>query len=321
MKTMLRPRSAQVATTCALLATILPVACNQSKPPTVPASPEAKAVTTKEVDVVFEGPWAFVPDPHDANTVIALAPKTKRHRDLVVQSSDKTLAPGIYSLSLPARTGPATGSVDPNILRAKIDPQSIQRVLDTKLARYAIRLPKPEAYVEATHYRSRAGSVYPPDPSTEKDYITSVSLRYSLATINGSSLAGSPDSGTFDPLLLPIENRQINFAIDPAKDRDPADKCHTHERESFRDLTTLLNVTLFVDFPNDPGECHARDAQNPHRIKAGNDTKPSGFLGHASLGGRTPHLATIVYFFGPLHDCHGPIIVSNDVASDVTTTP
>jgi hypothetical protein len=238
-------RSSLVVLASVFLLALIMVACSETKQITPAAQQTAQ--TTQKVFVVFEGPWAFAPDPKDANSVLALAPKTKSHRDLVVQSSDKTLASGIYDLSLPARSGPATGVVDSNILQTKIDAQSVQHVLDNKLERYAIRLPKPE-YVAATHYRSRAGSVYPPDASTEKDYVTVVSLRYSVTTLNGFSLAGSPDSGAFNPLLLQVETPILHFVINPAHDPDPADKCNTHSRESFRDLTKLLNVTLVCGF-------------------------------------------------------------------------
>lgn len=298
----------------AVLATLLLVACNQSQPPTAPTATESKAAPTaaaaKDVYVVFDGPWAIVPDPKDANNVIALAPKTKIHRDLVVQAWDKTLSSGIYNLSLPARTGPAAGTVDPNILQAKIDPQNVQRVLDTKSERYAIRLPKPDAYVAHTHYRSRAGSAYPPDASTEKDYVTVVSLRYNVTTLAGFALAGSPNSGTFSPLSLQVETPIINFVINPAHDPDPADKCNTHSRESFRDLTKLLNVTLFVDFPNDPAECHGKDPQNSRPVKA--ELAPSflrSFV-RGSGGGLKQHLLAAIYFFGvQVGACRAPIIV------------
>jgi|SRR5271166_3149653 len=299
-----------IALSGAVLATSLLIACSSTPQPSAPAATESKAVATKDVYVVFEGPWAFAPDPKDANSVIALAPKTKSHRDLIVQTRDKTLASGIYDLTLPTRTGPATATVDPNILQAKIDPQSVQHVLDSKSERYAIRLPKPDAYVEATHYRSRAGSAYPPEASTERDYVTSVSLRYSVATLAGFSLAGSPDSGTFNPLLLRVETPTINFVIDPAHDPEPGDKCHSHEREAFRALTKLVNVSLYLDFPNDPSECHAKDPQNPHSVRAEIAPGFPSFFLQGSAGGPTPHLLAAIYFFGAIRDCEAPIIVS-----------
>ena len=312
MKNPRHSRSSLVILASAVLATLFLVACTQSQTQTAPATPQSKAAvtTTKDVYVIFDGPWAIVPDPKDANSVLALAPKTKSHRDLVVQSSEKTLSSGIYDLSLPARSGPAAGTVDPNILQAKVDPQNVQRVLDSKLERYAIRLPKPDAYVAHTRYRSRAGSAYPPDPSTEKDYVTVVSLRYSVTTLNGFSLAGSPNSGAFKPLSLQVETPVLNFVIAPAHDPDPADKCNTHSRESFRDLTKLLNVSLFVDFPNDPSECHGKDPQNPHPAKAEITPSFPSFFARGSAGGLKQDLLAAIYFFGPLHNCAAPVIVS-----------
>src|SRR5208282_5305447 len=301
--------SMTVALAFAALATLLLVTRHETKT-TALASEE----TVHDVYVVFEGPWAFAPDPMDANSVIALAPKTKSHRDLTVQTWDKKLASGIYELALPARSGPASGTIDPNILQARIDPLSVQHALDSKWERYAIRLPKPDAYVPATHYRSRAGSAYPADAATEKDYVTSVSLRYSVTMLNGFSLAGSPDSGVFNPLLLRVETPTINFVIEPAHDRDPNDQCHLHAREAFRDLTKLVNVNLFLDFPNDPSACQARDPQNPGRVRA--DIAPgfSSFSWRGSGAGLKQHLLAAIYFFGTIRNCEGPNIVSGGPA-------
>jgi hypothetical protein len=260
--------SSPVALASIFVAAIIMVSCNQAKEIAPATQPQLTTPTTQQVFVTFEGPWAFAPDPKDANSVIAMAPKTPRHRDLFVQRWDRQLASGVYDLSMPARSGSPAATLDPNILRVKIDPAAVQHVLDTKLVRYAIRLPKPEAYVAAAHYRSRADSKYPPDVSTEKDWVTSTSLRYTVTTLNGFSLAGTPDTGTFTPLLLQVETPIINFAINPAHDGDAGDKCHTHSRGSFRDLTKLLNLTLFVDFPNDPSDCHAKDPQNSRSVKA-----------------------------------------------------
>jgi hypothetical protein len=310
MRTERHLKSCVMALSCAIVATF--TACQSSQQPIAPAATESKVPLAKEVYVVFEGPWAFAPDPKDANSVIALAPKTKSHRDLFVQTWDKTLSPGIYTLSLPTRSDAASGAIDPNILQAKIDPQSVQHVLDTKSERYAIRLPKPDAYVPATHNSSRAGAPYPPDASTEKDYATSVSLRYSVASLTGFSLAGMADTTTFNPLLLRVETPTINFFIEPAHDPDPADKCHTHEREAFRDLTKLVNVTLFLDFPNDPPECHAKDPQNSHPVKAEAAPRLPIVWGSAFAGGRKEELLAAIYFFGAGQDCKAPVIVSGN---------
>lgn len=293
-----------------VLATIILAACNTNTATKESTTAQPAIPPSEKVYVIFEGPWAIVPDPKDANSVLALAPKTKSHRDLVVETWDKALPSGIYDLSIPARAGTASGTIDPNILQAKIDPQNVQRVLDNKLERYAIRLPKPDAYVAHTHYRSRAGSVYPPDASTEKDYVTIVSMRYNVTSLNGFSLAGSPDSGSFNPLLLQVETPTINFVINPAHDPGLLDRCDTHSRESFRDLTKLLNITLFIDFPNDPSECHGKDPQNTHPMKAETERSVRDFLARGAGAGLRQHLLAAIYFFGAqVGACRAPIIV------------
>ena len=246
----------------AALATFFLVACQQSQQPSTPAAIESKAASTEKVFVVFEGPWAIVADPKDANSVLALAPKTKLHRDLnVAASNESTLAAGTYDLSVPAH-GPATaGALDPSFAQAKIDGKSLQHALDAKSGRYVIRLPKPEAYLAAKRVRSRVGSSYPPDASTEQNYATSVSFRYTVSSLNGFSLAGTPDTGTFNPLLLQVDTPTIRFAIEPAQFDDPTDACNTHSREAFRDTVKFLGLTLYVDFPNDPAACHKTDPQ------------------------------------------------------------
>jgi len=266
----------------------------------------------QEVFVEFEGPWAFAPDPADANSVIALAPKTKSHRDLTVQTWKQTLPAGVYDLSIPPHGAPGTSEIDVNILRAKIDPQNVQHVLDSKSGRYAIRLPKPDAYVEALHVRGRAGAPYPPDPTTEKDYVTSVSLRYSVSSLNGFSLAGTPDAGAFAPLLLTVHTPILKFSIEPSHDAIPAETCHTHEREAFRDLTRLVNVTLFLDFPGDPGECLAQDPQNPHPVKAEFAPAFRDLVARGSAGFRRRDLLAMFFFFGDRVNCEVPVIVASD---------
>ncbi len=250
------------------------IACEQSKQ-SAPAPAAAALATTEKAFVVFEGPWAFVADPNDATKVLALAPKTKTHRDLYLAASNKsTLASGVYDLSVPLSGGLGAATPDPNIVQAKTTAADVQRVLKTKLERYAIRVPKPEAYVAATRFRSRVGLNYPPDAATEKDYVTAVSLRYTVSSLNGFSLAGTPDAGTFNPLLLQVDTPTVRFGIDPdpAHEDTSVDLCRPHSRASFHDLTKLLNVTLYVDFADSPSSCHDKD---PQRSKVAQYVRPS----------------------------------------------
>jgi len=344
MKTPRQSRSSLAALASALAATLLLVACQQSQPrATAPSAAESKAAAAaKDVFVVFEGPWVIVPDPKDANSVLLLAPKTKAHRDLyVTASNNSTLAAGTYDLSVPARTGAAAGTFDESILRVKIDPKNVQRVLDDKSSnRYAIRLPKPETYLPASRHRSRVSATYPPDPATEKEYASGVSLRYSVGSLSGFSLAGTPDRAAFNPLLLQVETPTIRFVIDPAHDPDPADKCYTHSRQTFHEAATLLALNLYVDFPESPSSCHDTDPQKARAVKA--ETGPAeGFerlltflqsdLGDANQASMAPleagrlsafllrgakavarHLAATMYLFGhPQGVCIAPVIAAD----------
>jgi len=336
-----------VALASVVLATLfLLIACQQSQPP-APAAAESKAATTEKVFVIFEGPWAIVDDPKDADSVLALAPKTKLHRDLyIAASNDSTLAAGTYDLSVPTHGAAFSGALDPTFAQAKIAAKSLQHALDDKSGRYVIRLPKPEAYVAARRIRSRVGPSYFPDASTEQNYATQVSLRYTVGTLNGFSLAGNPDTGTFNPLLLQLDTPTIRFAIEPAQADDPRDMCNTHSRESFRDMVKLLGLTLFVDFPNDSADCHKTDPQIVHSTKAeaghgpsldriaalslgaprssetasvaGREATPGGSEILATMVAADPlahYLTAAVYFFHVSGaDCKTPIVM-------LTTTP
>lgn len=301
---------------------IIFVSCEQSKP-TAPPSPAVSQVTPSEkVFVVFEGPWAFAPDPKDPNSVIALAPKNKGHRDLLVKASNQSyLAAGVYDLSVPSHSGQSAATADPSIVQAKIDSPSLQHAIYSKSVRYVVRVPKPEEYVVAARAKSRVGATYPPDPSSEKDYATAVSLRYNVSSLNGFSLAGTLDSGSFNPLLLQVETPTIRFMIEPAQDDDPADKCSTHSREGFRDLTSLLGLTLYVDFPNDAANCHSKDPQTVRPKKARLTSSMlerivTFFSGNfverraADAGTGINPRAMLLFFFGrPQGDCESPDII------------
>jgi hypothetical protein len=302
---------------CAALATFLFVDRHEAK-----AAAPAQA---GDLFIEFHGPWAFAPDPLDANRIVAIAPRTAEHRDLFVQTSDRLkLDSGVYELALPTHNGAGAAIADPSIAQVDIDPQSLQRALDSKAGRYVIRLPKPEEYGVAERRRSRIGAAYPPDASTERDYATAVTLRYNVSSLNGFSLAGSPDEGAFSPSLLRVETTTIHFMIVPTRRDDPMDKCDTHSRESFRGLTTLLGLTLYVDFPDNPADCHSKDPQRVRSAKADADSSIdrlvallTGNLADVQGASVTKgpqsiayYLAAAMYFFAePGYDCVSPHII------------
>ena len=303
-----------VALASATLATLFLIACQQSQAPQSAPAAESKVASTEKVFVVFEGPWAIVDDPKDPNSVLALAPKSKLHRDLYVEASnDSVLAAGTYDLSVPAHgAAPAARTLDPSFVQVKIDGKSLQRALDDKSNRYVVRLPKPEAYVAAQRFRSRVGPSYPPDAATEQEYVTQVSFRYSVSSLNGFSLAGTPDTGTFNPLLLQLDTPTIRFAIEPAV-HDPTDMCHTHSRTAFRETAKFLGLTLYVDFPNDAGTCRDKDPQKASPAKAGVDwdepfERKTATIAGSSGGVPRYLMATMYLFHGGGGSCKAPML-------------
>ena len=150
----------------------------------IKAATPANEHNPQKVFLVFDGPWAFAPDPEDVNKVIALAPKADHHRELFVQSYNTTLTPGIYDLSFPtfakSRGANSVSEIDPDIVQAKIGAQNVQRALDSKFVRYAIRLPKPEAYVgSSTPAVASAQAIRPTLPPKK---ITSVRSPFGTAS-------------------------------------------------------------------------------------------------------------------------------------------
>lgn len=248
----------------ALLATTCFISCNSSQPShdsPRPAAATTVATSAETVSVIFEGPWAFVDDPQDSRMVLAIAPKTAAHHDLRAGSSNlASLDSGTYSLSVPAHGAPASSGLDPSFVQAKIDAKSLQAALENKTGHYVVRLPKPEAYRAVRRLKTRVGASYPPDATTEQGYATSVSLRYTVSSLSGFSLSGTPDSGTFNPLLFQVETPIIQFVIEPSS-YDPLDKCDLHARQAFRDLVKLLNVKLYLDFPDEAPSCQKNDPQ------------------------------------------------------------
>ncbi len=247
------------------LAALLLVSCEEKRN----APTGTLAAAKVEVFVLFEGPWAFVDDPHDSNSVLALAPKSNLHRQLYVSASNEAILDGgIYTLAVPPHGTASNVPSEGTFAQGKISAQSLQRAMDDRSARYVIRLPKPEGYIAANRHVSRVGPNYPPDPSTEQNYVTIVSLRYAVGALSGFTLSGNSDSGTFTPLALAIETPQIRFAIEPSKVDDASDRCHLHSRQAFASTVKLLNLALFVDFPGDPSSCQGSDPQRSRSANA-----------------------------------------------------
>jgi hypothetical protein len=318
-----------LAVASVLLATTFFVSCQQSQTPASNARTAQGPSPANDIFVTFEGPWAIVADPKDANSVLAIAPKTKSHRFLAVVPANTELDAGVYDLSIPAQPATSAPVFDKRIFRTNIDPQAVQRaVASAKSDRYIIRLPKPAEYVVETHYPSHVGNTYPPDPSTEQEYATAVALRYSVTSKTGFQLGTQDQKLAFKPVLLEANTNSMRFTIDPVEVHLTDDPCHTHSREAFRDLTHLLGLTLYVDYSQSPPECHKKDPQQMAAQKAQlqlvlplHAGYSAGDVGSLQLAEMNPvtlakqanrMLEAVVYFFHAEGGaCTAPIIVSS----------
>jgi hypothetical protein len=276
----------------ALLITLFIVACRPKEggPP-----PEPKGT---DVFVTFEGPWAIVPDPNDSHGILALAPNTSIHRELAVVPANTTLKPGVYELSIPTPGDRVDAEIDNSILRATIEPDAVKHALENRGERYAIRLPKPDAYIAETRYPSRVSSKYPPDPANEKNYATAVSLRYRTTSKTGYQLSGTRDEGdAFKPALLEVNTPIIRFSIDPAEPHH--DDCNLHARQAFHDLVRLVRLTLYIDFSG--VDCHKQDPQRPDTEKSRLVNPPLSIEQSEAIYGREIRLRS-AGFSGSLDD-------------------
>jgi hypothetical protein len=204
---------------------------------------------TTSVSIAFEGPWAFVPDPQDQESVLAIAPKTKSHYPLTVGDSNGTpLDAGVYTLDIPGHGPSAPPKLDQTFLRTRVPPENVTHALGARLERYAIRLPRPERYVAMNRQASRIGN------EPERNYVSEVSLVYIVKDFSGLSLAGTSDSeATSQTLQLPAHS--VHFRIAPVP--DPSDVCDAHVREAFHDLTKLLGLAQTMSMPS-PGNCQMK---------------------------------------------------------------
>jgi hypothetical protein len=67
--------------------------------------------------------------------------------------------------------------------------------------------------------------------------------------------------GALKPLLFELTVPAMRFTIDPIEAPLLDEPCHNHAREAFHELVHLVGLTLYVDFPGSPADCHKKDPQ------------------------------------------------------------
>lgn len=267
MKRMERFRFPQFVTIYVILGVLFSASCTSSS--TVPRS--TKSGTTSQatgftVYVVFDGPWAFVPDPAGSDKVIAIAPKAKSHSDAYIKAvRGLMLTTGIYELHMPTGVSPIENPGIAVTPKYSLPAQAITDALNNKMNRFAIYLPKPDGYRIAEESPSKVDEHFPLVATVpEVQYASSIALQYTTASLADFQLTGSSDLSTFDPFDIKIgAPKVIQVAMEPTEpDPDPA--CNVLSKQAFYDLTQLLGLTLFIDFENYQPECQQDDPQNPN---------------------------------------------------------
>ncbi len=128
-----------------VLATLLLMACQSSQHRQLPSRLNRRPPLPKRSTWYSKVPGPSLPIRKTPTASLRSRPKPRPSR-FNRASAHNVLASGIYDSPSQPATDRQAATIDPTILQAKIDPQSVQHALDTK-ARYAIRLPKPDAYL------------------------------------------------------------------------------------------------------------------------------------------------------------------------------
>jgi hypothetical protein len=227
------------------------------------------AASPETVFVVFEGPWAFVTEP--SGEILAIAPKATNHTDAYAKAEESTLLPlGKYQLSVLNRVTKTQTFPQPTFLPDKVSSATLTGVVNnsTGAGRYMIILPQPDGLTEAEHSKSQINYPWPVDPKTPiVPYSVSISLQYTVSTLDGFKLTGTPDdsSVTFSdfPFAVGVP-RVIHIAIDPLPSPKP-DPCDDDTKLAFKELMALFSLQHIIDFQPYPSgmNCQTEDPQNP----------------------------------------------------------
>ena len=229
----------------------------------------------------FNGPWAFMQDPADANQIIAVAPYIKDHQNAYVAAlTDAPLLPGVFKLAgLPPSSTPMNLNSQLIVVQDKIPAASLTKIEGSnKKTRYFIRLPMPADISAYRTGRDAVGNTYPvPNPqSNEKGYATHMTLRYTTNDVSQLKVTGTQDDLTTIniPLQLGVAET-VDIGVGPTYDLQE-DGCHNHAKGAFNALADLFQVKQIIDYPDyDLAKCGDSDPQNPH-FKPGHPPNPMG---------------------------------------------
>jgi hypothetical protein len=187
-----------------------------------------------------------------------------------------------YTLTVPGNGSPVEDLTPANPYPTSMSASSFAALRDHKGSRYVFFFPTPDGIGEAHGAPSVVNTSWGSFSSNGAWYTSELTLEYSAGSLAGFKVGCKPmpndPQGNWDDCSgnrYAGENaykvqlgspRVIYIGALPEDDDDVP--CHNHTREAFGELTQLLNLKLFLDFPTGTPStdkaCHDCDPQNPN---------------------------------------------------------
>jgi hypothetical protein len=220
-----------------------------------PNKPPRPAAVSYDLDIVFEGSWAFVVGAD--GSVTAYTPRVKDHSKPYIRALEEQQLPmGKYTLSVVNQVPPIQTDYDSTAVHNEYK-LYYANPIDTKGAEYlSILLPKPTSFVPL-HLDSQEFKDTDPGttPATNPfPYPTIMALRYDLSDIATVNVNCSNNClKTYTPTIPKLGNEQLLIIeVDPLMPDKPT---HDHARAAFHQLISLFpEFTRWVAFPALPSK-------------------------------------------------------------------
>lgn len=220
----------------------------------------------QDLQIMVNGPWAYVKDPNHAGKIVIIGARSKHHGPAMMFSGEDadqfpkkinstTLGLGSYDVIFqttckdPAPP-PSVFSVD------NIPVDKVKALIAGPGDRYSISLPEPCSYSYARRSWSKVDSNLP-IKAPEASYTTWMVLHYSLPTSPQALVTGSTDDQTVSYKNKPIDftsvistnPKAISIVLGSDELLDTDTDCDSTSNMSVRDTGALFEKTLHVHFP------------------------------------------------------------------------
>jgi len=222
----------------------------------------AKAVTSRRVELVFGGPWSFAMDSAN-NRIVAIAPDVLGHSSLYLRAAGSLIeAGGVYDVKLTNGSSGPAGAI-PNLVPENITSSTLTN-LETGYsgAPYIINLPPTNSiHVFYSDPLSHSDHFPVPKPAVSPMFVTKVVFEYTAYNADIELVRHTDASNTTS------ESLSSDGIIDVAIDDDPDYlDCDYEAKGTFAEMAKLIGVKRYVDYPDYDPSCYANDPQKPNHI-------------------------------------------------------